>query len=100
MNLYLTLEAIKCLVNDQRHRGFNPHAIGSLVKEFMPHLSYSDLACICQVKRYLYEGEDCVINLLINLRPDFLDGIADNPPPTMEEIEKSAELRSQTAIAA
>ena len=98
MNLVLSIEAIKCLINDQRHRGFNPYSVGSLIKEFMPHLSYSDLACVCQVKRHLYEGKESVVNLLINLRPELLDGMADNPPPTMAEIKKRVILRKTVVL--
>ena len=92
MNLVLSIEAIKCLINDQRHRDFNPYSVGSLIKEFMPHLSYSDLACVCQVKRHLYEGKESVVNLLI------LDGMADNPPPTMAEIKKRVILRKTVVL--
>ena len=94
MNLYLSIEAIKRLMHYQYHCDFNPHSIGSLIKEFKPHLSYSDVCCASQVKRHLYEGEDSVVNLLINLRPEFLDGMADNPPPTMRQIKQALAIQT------
>jgi hypothetical protein len=93
MNLVLSLEAIGCLINGQSHRDLNPYAVGSLIKKFKPDLSDSDLACLSQVKRFLHEGEDCVINLLINLYPNLVEGVTEFGPPDMRQIKKTVVLR-------
>lgn len=86
MKLFLSDQAIKCLINGQTHPDFNPYSIGSLIKRLRPEIPDCDLVCICQVKRILYEGVDSIINLLINMQPHLLEDLADAPPPKMMEI--------------
>jgi hypothetical protein len=94
----LSIEAIKCLINGQSHRDLTPYAVGSLIKKFKPHLKDRDLACVCQVKRFLHEGGDSVINLLINFYPHLVEGIAEFEPPTMRQIKKTVVLRKTVVL--
>ena len=84
-------------MNDQRHPELNHYAVASFMKQVKPELKDLDLECICQKKRLLYEGEESVINLLINLFPDLWQGWSYKPPPTMNEIEEELSKRLMAA---